>query len=195
MNWREKLRRHDLDRNPAVALARTARALGVAVERLAEVGVYTGTNARRLRKEFPGARLWLVDPWAKYRVRGKMQRKSRQEDWDRIYVGVREAFADDPLTVLVRSTSCAAAPAFPPGGLDLVYIDADHRYEHVAADIRAWWPVVRVGGIVAGHDYFKGRALGVGRAVRELIGEDRIVTGRRRVWIHWKQTEGLPGVR
>jgi hypothetical protein len=36
---------------------------------------------------------------------------------------------------------------------DLIYIDAHHEYANVAADIRAWWPMVKVGGILAGHDY------------------------------------------
>jgi glycosyltransferase involved in cell wall biosynthesis len=33
------------------------------------------------------------------------------------------------------------------------YIDADHRYESVVSDIQAWWPKVRPGGILSGHDY------------------------------------------
>lgn len=37
--------------------------------------------------------------------------------------------------------------------LDLVFIDADHSCEAVAADIMAWWPKVRDGGILCGHDY------------------------------------------
>ena len=36
---------------------------------------------------------------------------------------------------------------------DLVYIDAAHDYLSVYADIEAWWPVVKQGGILAGHDY------------------------------------------
>ncbi len=35
---------------------------------------------------------------------------------------------------------------------DLVFIDADHRYDWIKADIDAWWPKVRVGGILCGHD-------------------------------------------
>lgn len=37
--------------------------------------------------------------------------------------------------------------------LDFVYIDADHHYETALADIRAWWPKVRQGGFLGGHDY------------------------------------------
>ena len=35
---------------------------------------------------------------------------------------------------------------------DLVFIDADHKYSSVVDDIKAWWPKVRKGGILCGHD-------------------------------------------
>lgn len=38
-------------------------------------------------------------------------------------------------------------------GFDLIYIDAAHDYASVYADLMAWWPVVKSGGIFAGHDY------------------------------------------
>lgn len=55
------------------------------------------------------------------------------------------------LTVHV-SDSAAAAALFPDGSLDAVFIDADHREEAVRADIRAWLPKVKRGGVIAGHD-------------------------------------------
>ena len=36
---------------------------------------------------------------------------------------------------------------------ELVYIDADHSYQAVAADLRAYWPLVTAGGWLCGHDY------------------------------------------
>ena len=37
--------------------------------------------------------------------------------------------------------------------IDYLYIDADHSYEGCMADLEAWWPHVRIGGLVAGDDY------------------------------------------
>lgn len=54
-----------------------------------------------------------------------------------------------PLTV----TGARAALLFPDESLDFVFVDADHRYESVTADLRAWWPKIRPGGAMAGHDY------------------------------------------
>jgi hypothetical protein len=52
---------------------------------------------------------------------------------------------------------------------DLIFIDATHSYEAAIADIRAWTPHVRKGGILCGHDYCPAWP-GVKRAVQETGG-------------------------
>jgi hypothetical protein len=47
--------------------------------------------------------------------------------------------------------SPAAAASFSNGEFDIVYIDAEHDYEAVKADIEAWRPKAK--HILAGHDY------------------------------------------
>ena len=37
--------------------------------------------------------------------------------------------------------------------IDFLYIDADHEYAQVLADLEAWVPHVREGGLIAGDDY------------------------------------------
>lgn len=37
--------------------------------------------------------------------------------------------------------------------IDYLYIDADHHYDAVLADLDAWVPHVRPGGVIAGDDY------------------------------------------
>ena len=34
-----------------------------------------------------------------------------------------------------------------------MFIDARHSYDAVLEDLNAWWPKIRPGGILAGHDY------------------------------------------
>lgn len=53
---------------------------------------------------------------------------------------------------IIRGTSLDAARVFAPGVADLLFLDADHRYSSVSADIRAWRPALRPGGVFAGHD-------------------------------------------
>jgi predicted O-methyltransferase YrrM len=51
---------------------------------------------------------------------------------------------------------------------DFVFVDGDHSYAACAADIAAWTPLVKSGGIIAFHD-FGSRAHGVTRAIFEAI--------------------------
>ena len=54
---------------------------------------------------------------------------------------------------LVRSPSVEAAKLFSDELFDFVYIDGNHLYEQVKADIEAWTPKVRKGGWLIGDDF------------------------------------------
>jgi hypothetical protein len=54
---------------------------------------------------------------------------------------------------IIVNLSVEAAKQFEDGYFDFVYIDANHTYESVTADLNAWYPKVREGGMIAGHDY------------------------------------------
>jgi hypothetical protein len=62
-------------------------------------------------------------------------------------------------------------PGIGFAGCDFVFIDADHTYESLLADLRAWWPLVRSGGAIAGHDHTPNFP-GIERACREFFGDD-----------------------
>lgn len=68
----------------------------------------------------------------------------------------------------VRVPSPQAAGAFADRSVDFVLIDANHAYEAVMADIRAWLPKVKSGGVLAGDDC-TAEFDGVRRAVAELL--------------------------
>lgn len=53
---------------------------------------------------------------------------------------------------LIPSRTDAAAAAWS-GPIDFLYVDADHSEASVRADLTAWWPHLRVGGLIAGDDY------------------------------------------
>ena len=46
-----------------------------------------------------------------------------------------------------------AAELIPDNSLDYVYVDARHDYCSVLDDLKAYWPKVRDGGVMAGHDF------------------------------------------
>ena len=79
-------------------------------------------------------------------------------------------------------SSVEASKLFNNNSIDIVFIDADHAYEHVKEDILAWLPKVKQKGIIAGHDL---EAPSVVKAVSEVLpnyqnaGED--------CWIYYRR--------
>ena len=72
---------------------------------------------------------------------------------------------------LIKGDSIDIASRMPNESLDWVYIDADHIYEAVKADIEAWFPKVRKGGVISGHDYVNYNGFGVIDAVDEFCAK------------------------
>lgn len=54
---------------------------------------------------------------------------------------------------LTYCDSAQAAEEWEDAVVDLLLIDACHTFECVNRDITAWWPKVRVGGLLFFHDY------------------------------------------
>jgi predicted O-methyltransferase YrrM len=53
----------------------------------------------------------------------------------------------------VRRTGESASHEWEEQSVDFVYIDGLHDYASISRDIELWYPKVRTGGIIAGHDY------------------------------------------
>lgn len=70
--------------------------------------------------------------------------------------------------VVCDSLAAAQSLAAKRGSIDLIFIDGDHSYEACQADIVAWAPYVKRGGVIAFHD-FGSRASGVTQAIFEAI--------------------------
>lgn len=72
-----------------------------------------------------------------------------------------------------RGFSVEVSKTFPDNYFDFVYVDARHDYEGVKEDLKAWWPKLKEGGLIAGHDFVpdghhKEGSFGVQMAVLEF---------------------------
>lgn len=56
-------------------------------------------------------------------------------------------------TVFLRMLTTEAAPLFADESIDFVYADARHDYCGLKQDLQLYWPKLRPGGILAGHDF------------------------------------------
>lgn len=119
-----------------------------------EVGTHRGMFARTLLKHWPGT-LHCVDPWKNppgYEVQAQYLEGSTG-DRDADYRQAAHYLADFGDRVrLLRMTSAKAAGRFKGGSLDFAYLDGDHSFDAVRDDLSLWWPKIRPGGVLAGHD-------------------------------------------
>jgi hypothetical protein len=69
---------------------------------------------------------------------------------------------------VLRGLSVEMSKQVPDDSLGLVYLDAGHSFENVKDDLEAWFPKLKKGGIMAGHDYLMPQ-YGVFEAVRQFI--------------------------
>lgn len=84
----------------------------------------------------------------------------------------RLGFAGKCEAVVNDSLAAARTLEARRGAIDFVFIDGDHSYAACKADIAAWAPFVRRGGVIAFHD-FGSRADGVTQAIFEEIKAGR----------------------
>lgn len=152
-------------------------------KKIVEVGVWEGELSKQIA-ELDIDELYLVDPWMAEKNafihNGELYLCTMGEDFknqkelDKMYQSVVDL--NLPKTKVMRNTSEDAALAFKNESLDFVFIDAIHTYEHCKADIAAWLPKIKAGGMLAGDDYDDNN--GVAKAVDEIAPQK----GDSRVW-------------
>ena len=146
--------------------------IGVVVE----VGTYKGDFAEVMYDALQPEYLYAIDP---FRVMeeytdnpsiGKID-FSNQSVLDDLACSVEQRILSIGQCKFLRATSTEASETFEDESLDLVYIDGCHKYESVKKDISVWYPKVKTGGILCGHDYVGGafEKFGVIPAVQEFV--------------------------
>lgn len=83
----------------------------------------------------------------------------------------------------VRMDSISASKNYKDKTVDFIFIDGSHDYESVKADINAWLPKVKIGGIISGHDYGSWKT--VTKAVDEFFLDKKILIDKD-CWIYEK---------
>jgi len=142
---------------------------------IVEVGVWHGRSALAMADACRGTarRVYAVDPWVDY-DEGAGSVSSLLEE--RGHGGIEEAYRSflrhrrelglEETTRVVRATGVAAAAGWTGGPVALLFVDANHAYDAVTADLAAWFPHVAPGGLVCGDDWDWDS---VRRAVRDFV--------------------------
>lgn len=123
-----------------------------------EVGVFMGASLVHMATLRPDIHLIAVDPWLDepsqgYCGPGEYTEHQRQHGGLFLaFLHYMGKFAPDVLArvQIIRGT---ARTVQVTQRVDMLFVDGAHDVESVKADIDAFAPLVRAGGIVSGHDY------------------------------------------
>ena len=160
-----------------------------------EIGTFLGRSLSYLAVEIINSgkniRLDAVDTWE-----GSPLEPFQQEQNEVIDKTLYDDFLKNIEPVkdyinVVKSDSVEASKLYEDESLDFIFIDASHHYEFVKADIQAWYPKLKKGGYIGGHDYDPPSRTpngihGVFHAVNEIFPGDFDVVDEVS-WIHLKK--------
>ena len=144
---------------------------------IVEIGVWQGRSAvymaEKLRELGKSANFYLVDSFDGGSILAEQAQNLSKPLRDIVVDNLTMAGVADRVTGILEMQSVAAASRFGDRSIDFAFIDADHHYPNVCADIQAWWPKIKVDGLLAGHDYESGW-VGVANAVNEIVAKHRL---------------------
>lgn len=122
-----------------------------------ELGVQRGRFAKTILDRWSSAKVYvLVDLWAKQT--NYLDLSNKENETHHLYKletmkRVQHHSARGVKIVVCQDYTTNCAKRFKRNYFDFVYVDARHDYKGAKMDMETWWPLLKYGGIMAGHDY------------------------------------------
>jgi len=118
-----------------------------------EIGVAYGGHCESILKNTNVQKLFGIDPYLNYNeYNGDLNFEQNKHDDIYNLVKNRLSYYGEKFE-LIRDFSENCFGLFEDGSLDFVYIDGNHFEDYIKKDIEIWWPKIKNGGIISGHDY------------------------------------------
>lgn len=157
--WRPEIEGHSIDILPFFTeIAKRIPQGGTYLE----VGVYRGRSFRFMRELRPDLYMIAVDPWTDESV------AASHGTGEEAYAAFINCMSGECGWWVQCRMKLSDFVQFDIGTRpDFIFLDGDHLYPGVRADIIAARSILKPGGILAGHDFAGGN--GVEQAVRELV--------------------------
>lgn len=139
-------------------------------DRVCELGVFKGGNFLEMIRHSPKLAV-AVDTWNNDGAHSERDAKYTKEELKAQYEYFKTQMNFLPFVQILRENSSTASKHFINNFFDFVYIDADHSFETTYSDIINWYPKVKKGKFLVGHDYPR---YGVGEAVNQFVKKEKL---------------------
>lgn len=117
-----------------------------------EVGCFKGEFTKSLLQIWDGT-IYMIDPWRELGTEYNDMSNHKHYEQNIMVQATQNVSEFEDRAIMIRCTSEVGHKLFQDESLDFVYIDANHAYEFVKQDIEMWFPKVKKGGYICGHDY------------------------------------------
>lgn len=125
-----------------------------------EIGTWLGKStcflAECIKENGGKANLYAIDTFV-----GEIGAKEQQELVAKSGGSIYELFIENmkkaevlDLITPIISSSTEASATFEDNSLDFLFIDASHIEADVLDDLSCWFPKIKLGGYIGGHDYY-----------------------------------------
>ncbi len=117
-----------------------------------ELGVFRGDFSKVLLEKWDGT-LYLIDPWRPLSDEEYLDSSNHKNHQSAFSDTMNSIKGFESRAFMLRGLSEELVDLFEDNSLDYVYIDANHAYDNVKADMEMWYPKLKKGGVFSGHDY------------------------------------------
>lgn len=124
----------------------------------AEIGVQRGLFSKEILSKWPSGHLTLIDAWEYIsdNTYDDIANVSNDQHLNNMKIAEENVLPFFGRYKIIKGYSNKIYSIFPDKYFDLVYLDANHKYEYVYEDILLWINKVKLGGYLCGHDYVDG---------------------------------------
>jgi len=157
---------------------------------MVEIGCYRGVSTELFALHC--GKIFAIDPWSKVcegkyvNVERATRKMPEQLEAERVF---EERMGGYKNIEIIKDFSYNVYDKFPDSSLDVVYVDGHHSEKACLEDIKNWFPKLKVGGVMSGHDYQIGQIAMVVNQVTKVIPErKRYKDGS---WAFIKPREGI----
>jgi len=152
-----------------------------------EIGADKGKNALNVLRTLSIKKIYLIDPYENYEERSKKEMSSAEIEAKKRLKPYKNKI------IWIKKFSDKAFKDIP-NEIDFIYIDGNHEYEYVKKDIENYYPKIKKGGILAGHDISNPKyGKGIIKALMEFSIKNNLIfeISRTDWWIIKNEKTGI----